>query len=333
MNNDEYQALLKETELRLDKLKSLYEQWFQGLERQEPRRAREEAERRIALFRKRPTRNTALRFRTQTLIQRFVTLTTHWNRVGREIEEGRYVRDVERARRRARALDRAPVEREAKAYELDLDQELAALDSEALFDEPDLDAALAALEAPARVAPPPPPPAQVKAPPPPAAAKAAPPPPPGKAPPPVPRATPPAAAKAPAPPPAPKAGPAKAPPLPPAAAKAAPPPLPAPPATSASARFAKPKAAMSPPEVKAPVKPARADGGGPTEERIRDLYDRYVDARKRNNERVDNLRLEVLAASIRKMVPELEQKHRGKRIDFEVVVKNGRVGLKPVPKD
>ena len=39
-----------------------------------------------------------------------------------------------------------------------------------------------------------------------------------------------------------------------------------------------------------------------------------------------------LAASIKKMVPELEQKHRGKKIDFEIVVKDGRVGLKPVPK-
>ena len=42
MNNDEYQALLKDTELRLEKLKSLYEQWFQGIERREPRQARDE---------------------------------------------------------------------------------------------------------------------------------------------------------------------------------------------------------------------------------------------------------------------------------------------------
>ena len=34
-----------------------------------------------------------------------------------------------------------------------------------------------------------------------------------------------------------------------------------------------------------------------------------------------------------KMLRKLEQKYKGKKIDFEVVVKNGRVGLKPVTKD
>jgi hypothetical protein len=29
------------------------------------------------------------------------------------------------------------------------------------------------------------------------------------------------------------------------------------------------------------------------------------------------------------MLPELQKKHHGKQIDFEVVVKDGRVGLKP----
>jgi hypothetical protein len=29
------------------------------------------------------------------------------------------------------------------------------------------------------------------------------------------------------------------------------------------------------------------------------------------------------------MLPELAKKHQGKRIDFDVVVKDGRVGLKP----
>jgi hypothetical protein len=32
------------------------------------------------------------------------------------------------------------------------------------------------------------------------------------------------------------------------------------------------------------------------------------------------------------MMPKLEQKHAGKKIDFEVVVKDGRVALKPVAK-
>ncbi len=44
------------------------------------------------------------------------------------------------------------------------------------------------------------------------------------------------------------------------------------------------------------------------------------------------MKYEKLAASIEKMVPKLQQKHQGKKIDFEVVVRDGRVGLKPVTK-
>jgi hypothetical protein len=32
------------------------------------------------------------------------------------------------------------------------------------------------------------------------------------------------------------------------------------------------------------------------------------------------------------MVPKLDRKHRGKQIDFQVVVKDGKVGIKPVVK-
>ena len=68
------------------------------------------------------------------------------------------------------------------------------------------------------------------------------------------------------------------------------------------------------------------------EAQLRQVYDRYVEARRRNNERVDNVRYESVAKSIKKMLPKLQEKHKGKRIDFEVVVKNGKVGIKPVPK-
>ena len=43
----------------------------------------------------------------------------------------------------------------------------------------------------------------------------------------------------------------------------------------------------------------------------------------------EEVRYEALVGSIQKMLPELAKKHQGKRIDFEVVVKDGRVGLKP----
>jgi len=66
---------------------------------------------------------------------------------------------------------------------------------------------------------------------------------------------------------------------------------------------------------------------------MRRIYDRYLDARRKNNERVDNVKLATLKKSIDAMMPKLREKHGAKKIDFEVVVKDGRVGLKPVAKD
>ena len=65
------------------------------------------------------------------------------------------------------------------------------------------------------------------------------------------------------------------------------------------------------------------------EAQIKQIYNQYVSARRNNNERTDNLNYEKVAKSIRKMVPKLREKHGNRKIDFEVVLQNGRVGLKP----
>ena len=75
--------------------------------------------------------------------------------------------------------------------------------------------------------------------------------------------------------------------------------------------------------------PVFAGSQGPNVVDIRKLYDQYVDARRRNNESTDNVRYETVAESVKKMVPKLREKHGDKKIDFEVVVQNGRVGLRP----
>lgn len=69
-----------------------------------------------------------------------------------------------------------------------------------------------------------------------------------------------------------------------------------------------------------------------SDQEIRAIYDRYIAARKRNSERTDNVRIETVAKSVRGMMPKLTQKHAGKQIDFEIVVRGGKVALKPVPK-
>ena len=62
------------------------------------------------------------------------------------------------------------------------------------------------------------------------------------------------------------------------------------------------------------------------------IYSQYVAARERNQERTDNVKRDALEKTIRGMLPNLEKKHAGKKIDFEVVVKDGKVALKPIAK-
>jgi hypothetical protein len=71
---------------------------------------------------------------------------------------------------------------------------------------------------------------------------------------------------------------------------------------------------------------------GPGEARMRQIYESYVEAKRSNNERTDKIDYERVAKSLKKMVPVLDRKHKGKRIDFKVVVKDGKVGIKPVVK-
>ena len=55
-------------------------------------------------------RNATMRFRFQSLLQRWVLMTTYWNRTMREIEMGTYRRDLDKAHRHlaARAARRSP---------------------------------------------------------------------------------------------------------------------------------------------------------------------------------------------------------------------------------
>ena len=51
---------------------------------------------------------------------------------------------------------------------------------------------------------------------------------------------------------------------------------------------------------------------------------------ERNGESTDNLRYEHIAHSVDKMLPNLRKKHGERKIDFDVVVRNGKVGLKAI---
>lgn len=396
MDPKEFEELLTDVETRLDRLRALYENWFRGYEKLEPQIARKDVERRIYQMRKELPRNTGLRFRYNTLFQRYTTLTSYWHRTGKQIEEGTYRLQLQRLRRkheRQKELGRAsPEGRErrdselppAQSYELNLDEQLNVND---LLDDLELEAVARAVDEPGPHSEPPPPPVEKAAPramatfaKPGAGIN-------GSAPKPVPRvmsessrysepppsqveAPKPAAPKAPAAP-APMAAsatqkgapmpqpparmtlgdgalPPKPPPVPPGATMprmtmgdgALPPRPPVPPPGSpitASGVRAAPavpaptgaRPAPRPPAA-APV-PAPGPGGrGLPEQRMKSLYDEYTRARRNNNE--GEVRYDALVKSIEKMLPELEKRHAGKQIDFEIVLKDGRVGLKPKAK-
>lgn len=86
-------------ERRFDRLKSLYESFFMGVEKQPPSVARREMNRLILATQQININKAALRFRFQTLNQRWVTYIAYWNRTMREMESGTYRRDVAKARR------------------------------------------------------------------------------------------------------------------------------------------------------------------------------------------------------------------------------------------
>jgi hypothetical protein len=93
-------ARLEEMERKIDRLRSLYESFFAGTERRPPAAPRRELNRLILETQQLQIRNAALRFRFQSLMQKWILLTTYWNRVLREIETGTYRKDLARVSRR-----------------------------------------------------------------------------------------------------------------------------------------------------------------------------------------------------------------------------------------
>lgn len=143
MDLKEFDALLHDAEVKLKRLKSLYEQWFQGIERIEPTVARKDLDRLFALLAKEKPRNTAARFRLQQLSARYSIYLTYWGRIARQIEEGTYERDVRRAMQQRVASGLRPT---AKTYELDLDESIE--DVELAPDDDEIAAVLRELEKP-----------------------------------------------------------------------------------------------------------------------------------------------------------------------------------------
>jgi hypothetical protein len=98
---NEFDIALSELEVRVERLRALYEQYFPGIEKIEPGVARKDVDRRFWEIRKIKVRNTAKRFKLQMLIQRYNTLQQYWTKICRQIENGTYIRHLARAKRKA----------------------------------------------------------------------------------------------------------------------------------------------------------------------------------------------------------------------------------------
>jgi len=93
-------ARLEELERKVERLRAMYETFFSGVERQAPNAPRRELNRLMLEMQQQQIRNAALRFRFQSLSQKWTLFTTYWNRTLREIESGTYRKDLAKVSRR-----------------------------------------------------------------------------------------------------------------------------------------------------------------------------------------------------------------------------------------
>lgn len=85
-----------------------------------------------------------------------------------------------------------------------------------------------------------------------------------------------------------------------------------------------------------PATPAAAprastrDDGTLDEQRIHQVYNKYMESKHSTNESTAGVTFERLAQSLRAQEAKLRAAHAGKKVDFEVIVKDGKTTLKPI---
>jgi hypothetical protein len=84
----------------LANLQVLYEKYFLGIDRRPPDQERKKVAIRMRELRTTMVKNTALKFRIQTLFAKLISFERMWDRTLREMEEGTYKRDVFKAKMR-----------------------------------------------------------------------------------------------------------------------------------------------------------------------------------------------------------------------------------------
>lgn len=96
----ERKTIIKELDLIAQDMRALeilYERYFAGDEKREPLKKREALYKKLRRFANRRIIQTDLRYRYESLSARFFTYATHWDRILRLMDEGRYVRHLKRS--------------------------------------------------------------------------------------------------------------------------------------------------------------------------------------------------------------------------------------------
>ena len=92
MTPAELDLALRVADERIEKLKVQYDMYFAGFERKLPLQPRRELDALVQALRREPVRATAVRFKVQSLIQKFSTYAQKWDRVLLQIEQGTFKR-------------------------------------------------------------------------------------------------------------------------------------------------------------------------------------------------------------------------------------------------
>jgi len=98
---EKYAEELSDLDEGISVLQVLYEKYFLGIDRKPPEQERKRISEKARELRTRSIRNTALKFKVNTLFAKLISFERMWDRTLREIEEGTYKRDVFKAKLRA----------------------------------------------------------------------------------------------------------------------------------------------------------------------------------------------------------------------------------------
>jgi hypothetical protein len=95
---EKYADELNDLDEGIQNLQVLYEKYFIGLDRKPPEQERKRISEKARELRTTAIRNTALKFKINTLFAKLISFERMWDRTLREIEDGTYKRDVFKAK-------------------------------------------------------------------------------------------------------------------------------------------------------------------------------------------------------------------------------------------